>query len=232
MILAIVQARCSSTRLPGKVLAPVVERPMILRQLERLARCTKLDRLVVATSIDPTDDALAELMEEESIEYRRGSLTDVTERFMRVAEEFAPATIVRLTADCPLADPQVIDRVIEEHIQSGADYSSNTLERTYPQGLDVECMTFAAFSQLLQLPLSDSEREHVTLGIYSRPKRFMLHSVTQAENHSDLRWTVDVPDDLKFVRVIYDALYAANPAFAQQDILDFLERNPQLSRRN
>jgi spore coat polysaccharide biosynthesis protein SpsF len=232
MILAIVQARSSSRRLPGKVLAPVSGAPMILRQLERVARSSMIDETVVATSVEPSDDSLVEILEEQSIEYRRGSLDDVAARFLQVADEFMPDTIVRLTADCPLADHQVIDRVISEHVRSGADYTSNTLERTYPQGLDVECVTFGAFSRLMELPLSADEREHVTLGVYSRPDDFELNSVTQGHNYSALRWTVDLPDDLAFVRTIYDALYARTPDFAQEDILEFLAGNPGLSRTN
>jgi spore coat polysaccharide biosynthesis protein SpsF len=232
MILAIVQARSSSRRLPGKVLAPVEGAPMILRQLERLARSSMIDELVVATSVEESDDPLVEVLEAESVECRRGPLDDVASRFLQVADEFEPDSIVRLTADCPLADHRVIDRVISEHIQSGADYTSNTLERTYPQGLDVECMTSVAFSRLMRLPLSATEQEHVTLGMYSRTNEFELKSVTQSPDHSALRWTVDLPEDLAFVRTIYDALYAATPDFAQKDILDFLARNPELSRTN
>jgi spore coat polysaccharide biosynthesis protein SpsF len=205
---------------------------MIIRQLERLAGSSMIDQLVVATSTDASDDPLADLLEGRSVEYRRGSLDDVAARFLQVADEFQPTHIVRLTADCPLADPSVINHVIEAHVRLGADYTSNTIERSYPQGLDVECMTFSAFSTLMALELTRDEREHVTLGIYSRPTRFRLQSVTQGENHSDLRWTVDLPEDLEFVRTIYAALYEKNPRFAQEEILEFLSTRPELSRKN
>jgi spore coat polysaccharide biosynthesis protein SpsF len=230
--LAILQARCSSTRLPGKVLAPVEGRAMVVRQLERLERSTMIDKLVVATSIDASDDPLVELLEAEQFTVRRGSLDDVAGRFSDVVSEFEPANIIRLTADCPLTDPSVIDRVIQGHLDSGADYTSNTLERTYPQGLDVECVTAAAFELLMTFPLTPSEREHVTLGIYSRPEIFSLQAVTQEQDLSNLRWTVDLPEDLAFVRAVYRHLFDANPYFAQSDIIRLIEENPSLSRVN
>jgi spore coat polysaccharide biosynthesis protein SpsF len=214
------------------VLAPVLEEPMILRQLERLRRCEEIDRLVVATSTDSTDDELAAILENSHVAVRRGPLDDVASRFDAVVREFSPTTIVRLTADCPLADPSVIDRVIREHVASGADYTSNTLERTFPQGLDVECVRAEAFTRFMALEHDESEREHVTLGIYRRPDQFTLNSVTQDSDLSKLRWTVDFPDDLAFVRDIYAALYPKNPQFVQGDVLDLLERRPELSRFN
>ncbi|HMM82455.1 MAG TPA: glycosyltransferase family protein [Terrimesophilobacter sp.] len=232
MILAIVQARCSSTRLPGKVMAPVLGRAMILRQLERLDRSLMIDRLVVATSTDASDDSLVELLQAEGVTVRRGSLDDVAGRFQSVVREFAPTTVVRLTADCPLADPVVIDHVIREHLKARADYTSNTLQRTYPQGLDVECVSTEAFDLLMIGPLEDSEREHVTIGIYNHPEVFSLHSVTQQQDVSNLRWTVDRPDDLAFVRTVYESLYSDNPEFDQQDILNFLQLNPSVSHTN
>ena len=232
MILAVVQARCSSTRLPGKVLAPVLGKAMILRQLERLQRSTRIDHLVVATSTADSDDPLVDLLTNEGVEVRRGPLEDVAARFLLVAREFAPDSIVRLTADCPLTDPAVIDTIIARHIDSGADYTSNVIERTYPQGLDAECVTFEAFERVMELPLTDAEREHVTLAIYTRPTEFRLASVTQPTDWSELRWTVDLPADLEFVREMYSALYPDNPEFGQQDLLRLLAEHPELSRRN
>ena len=227
-VLAIVQARSSSTRLPGKVLADLVGAPMIMRQLERIARATTIDRIVVATSIDASDDALAELLTAEGVTVRRGPLDDVFERFRRVVEEMEPRTIVRLTADCPLTDPAVIDAVVAAHHARGGDYTSNVIERTYPHGLDAECVSASAFETLARTPLNPQEREHVTLGLYTRPESFHLESVTQAENLSKLRWTVDYSSDLDFARAIYSALYPANPAFSQRDIVDHIRENPEL----
>lgn len=232
MILGVIQARCSSHRLPGKVLAPVLGEPMIVRQLERLRRSTMIEQLVVATSVDSSDDELAHVLDARSVTVRRGSLDDVASRFEAVVEEFTPTTLVRLTADCPLADPAIIDRVVREHLDSGADYSSNTLERTYPQGLDVECVRSEAFAAFMAMEHDPDEREHVTLGIYRRPDQFTLHSVTQERDRSKLRWTVDYPEDLEFVRSVYNHLYENNPNFVQDDVLALLERHPELSRFN
>jgi len=226
----VLQARSSSTRFPGKVLAPLHGAPMILQQLARLRRSRRLDLVVVATSVDPSDDELARVLDEAGAVVRRGPLDDVVGRFALVADEFAPDQLVRLTADCPLADPAVIDTVIDEHLASGADYTSNTLVPTFPDGLDVECVTMAAFTRLLALELSEREREHVTLGLYSRPEEFALRNVTQTPDRSELRWTVDVPADLDFVREVYARLYDGDPGFGQGDILRLLSEHPELTR--
>jgi spore coat polysaccharide biosynthesis protein SpsF len=230
MILGVLQARCSSSRLPGKVLADVHGRPMIVRQLERLARSSSIDRLVVATSADPSEDALATAMAEAGVEVRRGPLDDVLERFRLVVEEFDPAHVVRLTADCPLADHAVVDQIIDAHLAGGSDYTSNVLRPTFPDGLDAEVVTRDAFERLVASGPDAREREHVTLGIYGHPERFTLRNVEQAPDRSRLRWTVDVPDDLAFVREVYARLYDENPDFLQADILGLLEQHPELDR--
>ncbi len=230
MILGVLQARSSSTRFPGKVLAPLHGAPMILQQLARLAHSARLDRLVVATSVDASDDELVRVLEAAGVTVRRGPLDDVVGRFALVVEEFAPDHLVRLTADCPLADAVVIDRVLEEHLATGSDYTSNTLVPTYPDGLDVECISATAFANLIALDLTEREREHVTLGLYSRPQEFTLHNVTQSPDRSALRWTVDVPADLEFVRAVYERLYDGNPGFGQDAIVRLLREHPELTR--
>jgi spore coat polysaccharide biosynthesis protein SpsF len=230
MILAILQARCSSTRFPGKVLAPLHGAPMILRQIERLRLSERIDHLVVATSVDPSDDPLVDVLAEAGVEVHRGPLEDVVERFAGVVRALAPDHIVRLTADCPLADPAVIDDVITVHVEGGADYTSDTHPPTYPDGLDIECMTAPAFARMIALPLSTREREHVTMAMYSRPDEFTMRNVAQEPDRSHLRWTVDVPEDLVFVQAVYDALYDGDRGFGQAAILDLLARHPELSR--
>jgi spore coat polysaccharide biosynthesis protein SpsF len=230
VIVGVLQARCSSTRFPGKVIADLHGAPMIVRQVERLRRVDAIERLVIATSVDPSDDPLVEAAGVAGIEVRRGPLDDVVGRFGVVVDEFRPDHVVRLTADCPLADPGVIAHVIEEHLSGGTDYTSNVLTPTYPDGLDVEVITAGAFARLRALALTEREREHVTLGLYGRPELFTLRNVEQRPDRSSLRWTVDIPDDLVFVREIYDRLYDENPGFAQADILDLLTRHPELAR--
>lgn len=230
MILAILQARCSSTRFPGKVLAPLLGQPMILRQIERLRRSVMIDSLVVATSTDSSDDALVEALQSAGVVVRRGPLDDVVARFEMIVQEFEPDTIVRLTADCPLADPLVIDHVIRQHLRLGSDYTSNVLPPTYPDGLDVECVSASAFEILTSLTLTLREREHVTMGINNRPEQFVRNIVKQEPDLSHLRWTVDVPEDLEFVRAVYGELYAEDRGFGQSEVLHLLAERPELSR--
>ena len=182
MILAILQARMSSTRLPGKVLRPLAGRPMMVRQLDRLKRSQRIDRLVVATSTEPIDDAIADFCTREAILCHRGPLTDVLARFAGAAEAFGPADhIVRLTADCPLTDWEIIDACINLHLETGSDYTSNGVERTFPDGLDVEVMTAAAALKRTQAQAAAGpEREHVTMYIYRNPSQFRLTHLKQS----------------------------------------------------
>lgn len=205
MIVAVLQARMSSTRLPGKVLADIHGEPMLARQVARLRRCTTLDALVLATSTDPSDDVLEALAASLGLPCVRGSLDDVLSRYLLAAEHFPADAIVRLTADCPLASPRVIDHVVRDWIADPVDYVSNTLTRTYPDGLDVEVVTPDALRAVH--PVADAyEREHVTAGVYHRPEQFTLRNVAQDVDLSDWRWTVDTPEDLEFVRAMYGLL--------------------------
>lgn len=231
MVLAILQARTSSHRLPGKVLSPILGTPMILRALERISRAERIDTVVLATSIDPSDDPLAEVVAAAGYRVHRGPLADVLSRFLQVLDGADDATVVRLTGDNVLCDPAVIDRVIDEHLRSGADYTANTLERSYPRGLDVEVFRADALRAVDPLAVASEEREHVTIGIYRRPEIFSLHSVTQTPDRSDLRWTVDYPEDLAFARAVYESLFTENPTFGQEEVVALLDAHPELARR-
>jgi spore coat polysaccharide biosynthesis protein SpsF len=219
-VLAILQARMSSHRLPGKVLAPVLGRPMIQRQIERIRHARAIDRLVVATSAMSGDDAIAELCLATGQLFFRGPLDDVLGRFVGALDAYGPADhVVRLTADCPMIDWTVIDRCVTEHLASGADYTSNAIVRTFPDGLDVEVVKSSAL-RIADADAQDREsREHVTPFIYSSTDRFQVRHVTQPENLAALRWTVDNADDLAFVREVYAHLYDRNPRFTSDDIL-------------
>lgn len=220
----------TSSRLPGKVLAPVLGEPMIARQVERIRRVTGMDGLVVATSTDSSDDGLVEVVSALGIDVVRGSLDDVLGRFIAVIDEFRPDAVVRLTADCPLLSPAVADRVIAEFHASGLDYVSNTLQPTYPDGLDVEVVRAGVLRWLAGHSDDPYEREHVTLGVYRRPDQFGVANVRGDEDLSELRWTVDNADDLAFVRQMYAHLYPRNPEFELQDVLTLLRAEPALSR--
>ena len=232
MILGLLQARTSSSRLPGKVLLPLAGAPMLARQIERVRRARAIGRLVVATSLDPADDAIAEVAAQAGLGCFRGSLEDVLDRFYQAAREHRPGHVVRLTADCPLADWEVIDRAVGFALDGGHDYASNTLKPTWPDGLDVEVMTFAALEAAWREAKSPAEREHVTFHIYSHPERFRLGSLENDIDLSGMRWTVDEPSDLEFVRAVYDALYPDRPAFTTRDILQLLRERPELMEIN
>jgi spore coat polysaccharide biosynthesis protein SpsF len=221
MILGILQARMSSTRLPGKVMADVQGQQMIVRQMERLARSERLNALVVATSDDPSDDVLADWCRAARVPLHRGPLHDVLGRFAGVLGAYPQAqTVVRMTADCPLADWRVVDDVIGQHLETGADYTSNVVPtRSYPHGLDIEVAKVAALLQAASEATDPHDREHVTPFLYRRPKRYRIANVVQEPDLSALRWTVDLPSDLEFVRGVYAALYPKNPAFTTEDVV-------------
>lgn len=229
MTLAVLQARMSSTRLPGKVLAPVAGAPMILRQIERLRRARKLETIVVATSARADDDPLVEMLAAADIPVHRGDLDDVLGRFIGALDAFPAETLVRLTADCPLADPEVIDATIARFEDSGADYASNVAEpRSFPKGLDVEVMTAAALRRAAAETAAPHDREHVTPYLYNNPDLFRLASYAQAADEGAVRWTVDRPDDLDFVRAVYDGLYTGDPDFTSDAIRAFVRSRPDL----
>ncbi|MDP3634937.1 glycosyltransferase family protein [Phenylobacterium sp.] len=220
MILGIIQARMSSTRLPGKVLADVAGMPMLGRQVERLRRSRRMDELVLATSDQASDDAVADYAARLDLTVVRGDLDDVLGRFGRALDAFPEAaTVVRMTADCPLTDWRVLDAVIAHHAATRADYASNTPEvRTYPHGLDIEVMTAAALRTALFEATDPYDREHVTPFLYRNPRRFRIESLSQSPSLAHLRWTVDHPQDLDFVRHVYGTLHAANPDFGMAEI--------------
>lgn len=227
MILALLQARMSSTRLPGKVLQPILGKPMLQCQLERLSRVKSFDKLVVVTSVETIDNVLQRFCDSMSVPCFRGSLDDVLDRFYKAALAYAPDHVVRLTGDCPLIDPELIDRVIDFHLAGGYDYSSNCLEPTFPDGLDVEIVRFGALERAWHEAVLPSQREHVTLFINKQPDLFRVGTLKATENFSHLRWTVDNPADLEFVRHVYEGLYPANPCFTTADILGFLHAQPE-----
>jgi spore coat polysaccharide biosynthesis protein SpsF len=232
MILAILQARVSSTRLPGKVLKPILGKPMLIRQVERVEQSRLIDYLLIATSREVSDDPIEQLCEENGIAIFRGSLDDSLDRFYQAAEPLSPAHIVRLTGDCPLSDPDLIDQVIEFHLTGNYDYSSNTVEPTYPDGLDVEIFRFSCLKQAWAEVVLPSHREHVTPFIYQQPERFRIGSFKSDVDRSGLRWTVDEQLDFELVTRIYEALYPSNPEFTTRDVLAYLDKNPRLRDLN
>lgn len=221
----------SSTRLPGKVLRPLVGAPMILREVERVRRCRRVDRIVVAISDDLTDDVLADVLEGADVEVFRGPLDDVLSRYAGALEAKGPAEhMLRLTGDCPLLDWEVIDAVIDRHLDSGMDYTANTWgRRTFPRGLDADIVKSQVLIEAAAEATDPYEREHVLPFIYRRPERYSLQGYAQARDEGDLRWTVDLPEDFEFVSAVYDALYPENEAFTSDDVRRFLTGRPDLA---
>lgn len=226
MMLAIVQARTTSSRLPGKVLQPILGRPMILRQLERIARARCIDRVLVATSVDPSDDLLAEVVRGAGVPVFRGALDDVLDRFYAAAASVGPVHVVRLTGDCPLVDPALVDHIVAEHLAHGADYTSNSVHRSWPDGLDVEVMRMTALAEAWRIAELPSEREHVTPRLHRDP--FRRHAVVHDEDLSALRWVVDHPADLATVRAVFERLHPVDAAFGFHDVLALQRAEPGL----
>jgi spore coat polysaccharide biosynthesis protein SpsF len=219
-ILTIVQARMTSSRLPGKVMRPILGAPMMGRQIERLRRSARLGQLVLATSVDPSDDVIVDYCAALKCPTHRGPLYDVLGRYAETLEALGPADhVVRLTADCPLADWTVIDQCIALHLESGADYTSNTVERFYPRGLDVEVFRAEWLPRIAAETADPYDREHVTPFFYRNPDRFKIAQLVDDTYRAHFRWTVDRMDDFEFTTAVYEALYPEKPDFLTDDIL-------------
>lgn len=228
MTLVILQARMSSSRLPGKVLAEINGKPMIYWQLQRIYRATNVQKVVVATSIDPTDDPLVDFLNLNKVLYVRGSLDNVKERFDNVITQFPAKSFIRLTGDCPLVMPSLIDDLVEAFSNAGVDYLSNTIKPTYPDGLDIEVVKSEAFRRLDNSTLSKAEMEHVTYGLYSRKGQFTTQNFVNSQDLSNLRWTVDYQEDLDFVRNIFSHFKGQEDSFDFQDLLDYLQNHNEI----
>jgi glutamate-1-semialdehyde 2,1-aminomutase len=221
-ILAILQARVSSSRLPGKVLKPIMGQPMLALQVERVLHAKKIDQLIVATSTDPSDDELETLCREINIPCYRGSLNDVLDRFYHAAQTWKPKHVIRLTGDCPLTDPGVIDDVIAFYLNGDYDYASNAIDPTFPDGLDVEIFRFSVLAEAWNEACLPSQREHVTPFIHQQPDRYRIGHYKNTEDISYLRWTVDEVQDFDLINKIYEELYPIKPNFRMADILNLL----------
>lgn len=231
-ILAILQARFSSTRLPGKVLKPILGRPMLALQIERILQAKKIDRLIVATSTHQSDDEIEKLCKDLKIYCFRGSLDDVLDRFYHAALQWQPEHIVRLTGDCPVIDPDIVDELISFYLKGNYDYTANSIEPSFPDGLDAEIFSFSALKKAWEEANLPSQREHVTPFIYNHPELFKIGHYKNRIDLSYHRWTVDEPEDFELINKIYEALYPDNPSFRMADILKFLESHPELLEIN
>tara|TARA_B100002003_G_scaffold217020_1_gene216970 strand:- start:846 stop:1601 length:756 start_codon:yes stop_codon:yes gene_type:complete len=232
MIVAILQARMSSTRLPGKVLKTILGRPMLELQIERIQRCKTLDQIVVATSTEPEDSALVTLCQNMGVAYYTGSLTNVLDRFYQAAKRYRADHIVRLTGDCPLIDPVIIDGLVNFYLDQGCDYASNSRPPTLPDGLDGEVFSFHVLESAWKKADDPFHFEHVIPYILSHPEHFTLANYEYKTNYSALRWTVDHPEDFDLVKSIYETLYNNKPEFGLEDVIDLIRKCPALRTMN
>ncbi len=228
--IAIVQARLSSSRLPSKVLMDIAGKPMLDRVLDRLGHACTLDKVVVATSTDPSDDPLADHCRMLGIPHYRGPLQDVLGRFVVAARSERADVVVRITADCPLIDPLLVDAVVSLRARRGADYASNVQVRRFPRGLDVEAFTAGALYRADREGREPHHREHVTPYLYEDPARFALASLVGRDDQGHHRWTVDTQEDLALVRALYERVRP--DAAGWRDVLSVLEREPALASLN
>jgi len=225
----VLQARIGSSRLPGKVLMPLNGVPMITRQINRIRKAKSVQNIFVATTSTSQDDQLCDELDKLDIRYYRGAENDVFERYVECIENFGlKESFLRLTADCPMIMPSIIDRVVEVYAKNNVDYVSNTIVPTYPDGTDVEAVRIAAIERLSLTPMSKAEREHVTLGLYRRVKQFSVINVISEEDLSNHRWTVDYPEDYEFVSKIFEHFEGSESSFEMNDVLAILSRNQKL----
>lgn len=231
-VVAIIQARMGSTRLPGKSLAPIAGRPLLGHVVDRVRACATVSRVIVATTDAAADEAILDFARREEVAAFAGSEHDVLDRFYQAARGCSADVVVRITADDPLKDPAVIDAVTARLLESpGVDYASNTLQPSFPEGLDVEAFTFPVLEKAWHEAAISSEREHVTPYIWKDPHRFRLVNVAHSEDLSAMRWTVDFPEDLEFVRQVYSRLFKGR-VFGMAEVLALLEAEPGLRKIN
>lgn len=230
-IATIVQARMGSSRLPGKVMMDLGGCTVLSRVVQRLRRARLTGDVIIATTNDPEDDRIVQECNALGVLFFRGEIEDVLDRYYRAAKHFSADVIVRITSDCPLIDPEITDKVIRDFLERRPDYASNRLDRTYPRGLDTEVFTFETLERTWKNAKKTYQRSHVTPYVYENPDQFKIVSVYGSEDYSWQRWTLDTPDDLKFIRAIYDRM-GNNSNFCCRDVLSLLDREPALLELN
>jgi spore coat polysaccharide biosynthesis protein SpsF len=241
-VVAIIQARLGSARLPGKVMMPILGKPMLQHIVERLRSVEAIDKVVVATSVSGKDDRLAEFCDDCSIPFYRGSEEDVLDRFYHVAKNFGGEHLIRITGDCPLIDPLVVSRLIAYYFQNGfyfcgvaagAGVADREVVGRYPDGLDAEIFSMDILTTTWREAIRQLHREHVTPFIWQQPERFRLGTLYPDNgDYSHCRWTIDNLEDFKLVQWIYEQLYPDNPYFDMEEILDLLNRHPEKASEN
>jgi len=233
-VVAIIQARMGSTRLLGKVMKDILGKPVILWDIDRISFSKLIDEIVVAIPYAKENDVIADTIKEynDKIVTTRGSEDDVLDRYYKAAVQTNADVVVRITSDCPLIDPVVIDQVIKQFLDNDCDYCSNSLIRTYPRGLDTEVFSFKALEEAWNEAKQDYEREHVTPYIIENPDKFKLLNVANDIDLSHLRWTLDTKEDFEFINAVYKRIFPKKQLFLMDDVLELLSKEPELIEIN
>ncbi|MBN3039638.1 MAG: glycosyltransferase family protein [Candidatus Omnitrophica bacterium] len=233
-IVATIEARFASTRLPGKTLLKIMGKPTLELIIERLKQSRYIDQIVVATTINPDCDGIEYLTKRLGVGCFRGSEEDVLDRVLKAAKAYKTDIIVEMTGDETLIDPKIVDETIQYYLNNDFDYVSNILDRRYPRGLDTQVFSRSVLEEVSRLTDDPADRENVSLYIYEHPKKYSLGSVKAPDdlNHPDWRWTLDTKEDFEFIKTVYEALYPLKKYFDAYDILDFLNKNPQVLEIN
>lgn len=236
-IVTVIQARTGSSRLPNKVMLPLAGKPLILRMIERVKASKLAGTIVVAITKEKSDDALKNLCDENGIKLFRGHATDLLDRHFQAAKLYNAEAVVKIPSDCPLIDPKVIDRVIKFYIDNITkfDFVSNLHPATYPDGNDIEIMSFSALENAWQNADRLLEREHTTPYLWENPDKFRIGNVsweTGLDYSMNYRFTIDYLEDYDFIKKVYDDLYLKKPDFSLEDILNLLKQNPEIQKIN
>lgn len=234
-IICVVQARTGSSRLPKKVLFDLEGKPVLLRVVDRLLKAKKIDHVIVATTTKRRDNAIVKVIDgyHPRVSIFRGSENDVLDRFYNAVKDLKPKGIIRITADCPLIDPDIVDEVIDDFLKFKVDYVSNTLgKRTYPRGLDVEIFSFELLQELWKETIWETDREHVTLFARRSPTLFNCRSILNNKDYSSYRWTLDEASDYKLIKIIYKNLFHKNENFRMNDVIDLFKKDSNLVKIN
>ena len=231
-VVAIVQARSSSSRLPKKVMRDINGSSLISILLRRLNQAKRIDKLVLATTTSNADNLLVTHVKSLGFDVFRGSENDVLDRYYQAARKYDADYIVRLTGDDPLSDPELVDRMINKMLIEGCDALSNSFQPTYPEGLDATILSFKALKKAWSEARLQSQREHVTPYIFAENSDFNVYHFRQKRDDSKLRWTVDYEEDFRLIEQIYNALYLKNPSFTTDDVYSLLDKDPLLKSLN
>lgn len=229
MIVCIIQARMGSTRLPGKVSRPILGKPMLARQIERVKQARLIDKIVVATTTKSDDDIIFSIAHDAGVGCFRGSENDVLGRYYQAAKKARADIVIRITGDCPLSDPKVIDETIGYFLKNIKDIDYTSKPINYPEGLDMEIFQFNVLERAWKEAIKPSEREHVTPYIYNHPEIFRIRTWQNGvENLSAMHWSVDTSEDFLFITKIFEKLYPQNPFFSKDDVVGLLQKEPKL----